>query len=263
MDKLEYALRYPFERLPQSYVLLPSGPATLMSLNVDDVDESQVEINGAVRRLGDVRGDPQQPLRRMVPVLVAGSNASPSHLTAKLKGRLARYVVPVVRCTVRDFVSVFSAHFTSYGSIAATIQHLAGAEFDTHMLLLEPRSLEILHETEHLGQHYWFAELMDVSVQSEFGTTWKNCYFYLTINGCLSNEGVCYLVKDLAARGCTWPVRTQSEILHLAQSLTRFKGDLRKLVEKITSDPGFRTMMTSRLSKFSVEFSYPHHRIER
>lgn len=89
------------------------------------------------RRLDEL-GRP--PLSDRLAVLAVGSNASPARLADKCGGEAA---IPVVRVRVEGWAAVYSAHISTYGSIAATLwadvestTSLAVAFFDSDQLRL-------------------------------------------------------------------------------------------------------------------------------
>lgn len=78
-------------------------------------------------------------------VLAVGSNAAPARLVEKcgLDG-----TIPVISVSVRDHVAVYSAHISTYGSIAGTLFREDGVTTDLHVTFLDDAQLELVDATE-------------------------------------------------------------------------------------------------------------------
>ena len=85
-------------------------------------------------------------------VIAHGSNRAPDQLLRKFG---AGAEIPVIRAWLADYDVVFSAHVTSYGSIAANLQHAPGVRACVFVTWLTAGQLTRMHETELGGENYF------------------------------------------------------------------------------------------------------------
>ena len=85
-------------------------------------------------------------LKKFVPVLAYGSNASPDQLRRKLPE--IREPIAVLEATLMDIDVIFSAHFSRYGALPATLVNSPGAKLYTHVVMLKKQQLNLIHKTE-------------------------------------------------------------------------------------------------------------------
>ena len=97
----------------------------------------------------------------LTPVLAVGSNQSPGQLARKFPG-LDWAPIPVSRVGLEDFDTVYSAHITGYGSIAATLFYAPGTIVNLFVNWLNEAHLRRMHETELGNENYEFGRLANV-----------------------------------------------------------------------------------------------------
>lgn len=243
-ERLRRARAYPFERPASSYVLHAGVALPIDSLDRLRPGATRVHRPGSDERLrlcDLVTGEELRAER--IPVLAAGSNASPEHLARKLEC-LPEHLVVVAKATLRDFACVYSAHFTSYGSIPATLDSWPGAESDLFVTWLSPPQLEVMHASEALGTNYRFACLDALDCRLEDGHRLESAWAYLSLHGRLAPGGAAIALQEVPSRGV--PVRKlpQPEVLELAHAALRDllegKPELDDFLDAVSRDPGLR-----------------------
>jgi len=85
------------------------------------------------------------PLAERSAVLAVGSNAAPARLADKCG---AAAVIPVARAKVAGWAAVYSAHISTYGSIAATLWSDPMSTSSLAVTFLDPHQLGILDASE-------------------------------------------------------------------------------------------------------------------
>ena len=183
------------------------------------------------------------------PVLALGSNAAPLQLKRKFGHEFGH--IPVSRAVLFDHVVVYSAHFSRYGSLPATLeQHPGGVTF-VAITWLDQLQLERMHETEALGVNYDYCQLADFRLEhdGEALTTTATMPIgaYISRHGPLRHDAAPVRLAETASSGCPWPALTQPAALRFAHR--RIATDLAydAFMERIVADAGFRRECTDRL----------------
>lgn len=127
-------------------------------------------------------------------VIASGSNASPDRLAIKFAdhAHLLSDPIPVTQAQLHDFDSVYSAHFSGYGSIPATLAHAPGAMAEVFVTWLTDAQLNRMHETEAVGVNYDFVKLTDIRLLNEYGGGFTQAHAYMSKRGCLNKDGEPY-----------------------------------------------------------------------
>jgi hypothetical protein len=154
VDPLRQILRavsYPYHIPCGSFMLtgagcLPLNPETyalLKYLTGSGLLPRQGDVQSFLEAMeaGDRRG------KDLLPVLAAGSNASPEQLGRKLAGT-SDFAIPLLHGHVRGWSSVYSGHVTRYGAVPSTLFPDTNATTCLHCLLIPRRSLRIFNESE-------------------------------------------------------------------------------------------------------------------
>jgi len=174
MDPLERALSYPYAAPAHSY-LFRGG-------------EAQRATIGPAERAG------------RIPVLACGSNRAPAQLARKFAGIEGAFV-PVERVFRADFDSVYAAHISGYGAIAATLQHSAGCRVELFITWLAESLMPRMHATEGRGHFYDFVRLDGLDLASEGGDSFASAFAYNFRGGCLNLDGAEAALAAVPARG--------------------------------------------------------------
>lgn len=163
-DDLQHAKAYPFDAPDRSYVFKSGGWRTLS------------------------KDDPRPGLDDRHAVLACGSNRSPEQLARKF-GQSTSDGIVVLRVRVHGFEVVYSPHFSSYGSIPATLHPAKGVVTDMFATWLTDDQLAHMHTTEAVGTNYDFGRLDGIRVVIDGGGTLNTIYAYIGRYGALSHGG--------------------------------------------------------------------------
>lgn len=210
--KLRLALGYPYEAPPTSFVF----------------------------RDGEVHPFDATALDGRMPVLAHGSNRAPAQLARKFAGfRGAASTIPVTYVWLDDHDVVYSAHVTTYGAIASTLQHVPGCRARVALTWLDDAQLARMHETEG---NYRFGVLDGVRVTPEAGDVdlARRIGMYLSDHGHLADAGAPVGLAAVLARPRPHPSRTQGQVLeHVRRRLAPGTG-FERFVLACVNDAGFR-----------------------
>jgi hypothetical protein len=182
------------------------------------------------------------------PVLALGSNAAPLQLRRKFGQGFGH--IPVSRAVLFDHVVVYSAHFTRYGSLPATLeQHPGGLTF-VAITWLDPSQLARMHETEALGINYDYCELADFRLEHDgeaLTATSVPIGAYVSRHGPLRHAMAPIRLAETASSGCPWPALTQPAALRFAHRRIAPETAFDTFMERIVADAVFRGDCSERL----------------
>lgn len=229
-DKLARALAYPF----------------------DIPDKSFVYEDGETRAFED----PGERNGR-IPVIACGSNRAPGQLAWKY-GEQANVTIPVERAWLADFDVVHVAHLTSYGSIAATLQHVDAMRVEVSITWLTEAQLALMHRTESVGSHYRYVRLNKIALDGEIGGRLDSAFSYATIMGCLSVSGDLAGLAAVRAQDRPHSSLTQAEIQAHIRARLGEEADGGAFILRTIADPGLRHARTRELASDSHPFAWPH-----
>ncbi len=194
-ETLERALGYPYPIPESSYVVENGTAAPLLGEHAEGHREGRT------------------------PVLAVGSNQSPAQIMRKYQGD-DWGPIPCEKCTVRDFDTVYSAHITAYGSVAATLHTSPGTAVSLFVNWLTEAQLHRMHATEMGHENYVFARLDQVHVDTEHGEVLDSIYFYRGNLGAFAPNGAPVPLAEVTASRRRWPARTQNEIQTVVHRMT-------------------------------------------
>jgi len=191
----------------------------------------------------------------LTPVLAVGSNQSPEQLARKFPGS-GWAPIPVARVSIRDFDTVYSAHITTYGSIAATLHHAPGTAVTLFVNYLDEQQLERMHETELPNENYEFGCLTELALKAEVGPELDQVHLYQGQRGIFAPDGKSISLTEVPATGRTGQHMTQHEIQsHLRDRLTPGKS-LDEFIHGSVSNPDTRRIRTAEMARDRLVFSY-------
>jgi len=236
-SELSRALGYPYPLTHQSFVYRSATP-------------DAVQLIGAADPFPDVAG--------RTPVLAVGSNQSPQQLARKFRGS-EWGDIPTARVHLQDFDTVYSAHVTGYGSIAATLHPSPGTRVALYVNWLSPAQLEAMHATELTSENYTFGRLDGVQLTVEAGPELASVHFYQGRRGAFVPDGDIIPLAEVPASGRRFSAKTQLEILtrvrdHLAGELA-----LEAFIQRAIEQPEERQAFISRLAVTSQMFASDHY----
>ena len=215
------AVDYPFLAPLESYVFAPDDAAAAFSIE------------------------------NRTPVLALGSNAAPRQLRRKFTGTAGH--IPVSRAVLFDHVIVYSAHFTRYGSLPATLYRHAGAIAFVAITWLDDRQLARMHETESLGVNYDYVLIEDCRLEHDPGLEMKDLPASLGIGAYVSRHGPLLhqdrpiRLAETASSGCPLPALTQPAALRFAQRRVAPDLAFEAFIERLVADEDFRRACSGKL----------------
>lgn len=228
-EDIARALGYPYSRPAGSY-LFTGGEARELS---DDA-----EFEGRL------------------PVLACGSNAAPSQLLRKY-GTSGDFRIPVTAAVLRDICCSFSAHFSSYGSVAAAITHASGAATNVHITWLDPQELKRMHETEAIGTNYSFAKLDGVDLHCARAGKLDSVHAYISRRGSLMLDGAPVALGGISGDGIPYQTLDQGAIQARLRDLLAPGMDLHDFIRQNIADAKTRDERTALLARHSQKFDHP------
>jgi len=185
------------------------------------------------------------------PVLALGSNASPLQLRRKFAGFAGH--IPVSRAVLFDHVVVYSAHFTRYGALPATLHRHEGAIAFVAITWLDEQQLARMHETESVGVNYDYVEIEAVRLEHEgaLGATAipedLGVGAYVSRWGPMVHQNKPVRLAETATSNCPLPALTQPAALRFAQRRVAPELDFDTFLRRLVDEPGFRSDCSQRL----------------
>ncbi len=191
--------------------------------------------------------DESYSLSGRTPVLACGSNQSPTQLARKFP----RGDVPVMAGWLDDYDSVYSAHFTTYGSIAATYHHAPGLRSRQMITWLDESQLETMHETEALGINYDFVTFKDIIFTSDCAQKITQAHAYQSIRGSLKINTLPIGLQAINCNNAPYPRLNQETLQNRIMLLFGYDGNLLKFIEQTIENKEERHNRTARLLALS------------
>lgn len=190
------------------------------------------------------------------PVLAVGSNQSPEQLARKFPGGNG---LPILceRCTLDHFDTVYSAHISAYGSIAAALHPSPGTRVTLFVNWLDDAQLARMHETEIAQGNYAYARLTGIDLATEFGHALDSIAFYVGNRGALLVDGAPVPLAAVPATGRRWPAATQREVQASALALTDPGHSLEEFVHASVTEPETRRRRMEVLARAAAPFEHP------
>lgn len=191
------------------------------------------------------------------PVIACGSNRSPDQLGRKFGHLDGAVTIPVQRAWLQGFDVVYAAHITSYGSIAATLQHVPGVSVEVSITWLTDEQLELMHGTEGRGASYDYARLDGLELSRDGGGALASAFAYVYRNGCLADSGRPVALGEVPATGRPHPAMRQPEVQALVHARLADGGELDTFILENLTDAGLRRAREERLWDGALAFAWP------
>ncbi len=208
-------------------------------------DNSYLLVGGSCQELP--RGTPLPDLSGRRPVLACGSNQSPDQLARKFAGWDGDAIL-VTRAWLEGFDVVYSAHFSSYGAIPATLQRSPGTTVGLSVTWLTPIQLRRMHETEAVGMNYDFGHLEDIALTLVDGDMLDGAFAYVSRRGCLTADGAPIALAAMEAVGRSWPSLNQEQVQARARDQLAPDRPLDRFIAENIDDVDVRRTRTETLS---------------
>ena len=229
MDRLNRALAYPYER--------PAG-SFLMTVNAGIQPFKMIDTHNRA------------------PVIVAGSNAAPSRLADKYRD-CRQAAIPVQDALLHDYSPVYSCHFSAYGSVHATMEYDPGSHSRIHVVWLTAEQLDLMHETESLGENYRYAMLEKITLVLAGGQKLENCSAYLSLKGALLKDGRPVRLAAFETQGSNFQSLSQTEIQNYCCSVLAPQKSLQQFMMENIDDAAMRRDRINQLRHYAGEPSCP------
>ncbi|MEQ8667008.1 MAG: hypothetical protein RIC16_14910 [Rhodospirillales bacterium] len=221
------------------------------------LDRSFIMDGGTHRYLEP--GDPLADFTGRKPVLAVGSNMSPLQLARKFPNA-EHGAIPVTRVRLRDFDSVYSTHFTSYGAIPATLYPSPGTVVTLFITWLNAEQEDRMHETEVASENYGFCRLDDIEMEIEAGpaggasTGLDYLFAYVSSRGALEIGGEPVPLAEVPAENRRWRAVGQLDMQGHAQRLLAPDMTLHDFIRENIADAERRRERTDALHRTALAF---------
>lgn len=202
-------------------------------------------------------GDADTHRRNRTPVLAVGSNQSPEQILRKFQGA-DWSPIACEKCSLRNFDTVFSAHITSYGSIAAALHPSPGTTVNLFVNWLDDAQLDAMHPTELGHENYVFARMNNIDLNIVNGPTLSEVYFYRGNTGAYAPEGEPVPLSEVSAPGRSWRAMSQREVQTHLQELLAADHSVDDFVLSSISDVEERGRRRARMERTAQTFDHPH-----
>ncbi|HYI69326.1 MAG TPA: gamma-glutamylcyclotransferase family protein [Skermanella sp.] len=184
-----------------------------------------------------------------IPVIACGSNRAPEQLARKFQDWPLPLRIPVLCAKLAGFDVVYSAHFTRYGAVPATLHPCPGATVDVAVQWLTPAELERMDATEGIGINYDRRHLTGIDLQIEGFSTVHAAETYLSRRGPLIDRDTPIALEAIPCAGRAWPALNQHGVLDLARRRLAPDTTLDSFIHAIVTDADYRLRLTELLAK--------------
>lgn len=191
------------------------------------------------------------------PVIGYGSNQSPLRLRQKYG--TDHEPIPVQRAWLSDHDVVYSAHFSSYGSLPAALRHVPGTRVAVAVNWLSDAELEIMHPTEI--DSYDFAHLDNLELQLDGGDVLERAYAYLSFRGHVADAGRPLALREVASENRQFPALGQRDALSLMRDRIAPGDDLADFVRAHISDAALRNDRGAELERAALPVVHADHEV--
>lgn len=256
---IAHAKRYPFALPDSSYLLVNGNTWRFRSFGKVGEGPLIFDHTGQTRKVSNVKGPGGIMWDRLwedrTPVVAWGSNGSAEQLTRKFQAKKDPTIIPVIHGKLKDFTVVYSAHFSPYGSIAATPQYTLGTSSIVFVTFLSSEQIDKMHGTE---KNYTFRKFDKVSLYLDNGMILDTAYAYVSRHGCLSFRGKNIALSSIPCSETPFPRMAEEEVLALARDLIAPDKELDEFIYENIIYEETRRLHTERLHDFSSPFEYDH-----
>lgn len=187
-----------------------------------------------------------------IPVIACGSNRAPEQLARKFRDWPLPLRIPVLCATLAGFDVVYSAHFTRYGAVPATLHPCPGATVDVAVQWLTPAELERMDATEGIGINYDRHHLTGIDLEIEGFRTVHAAETYLSHRGPLIDRDTPVALTAIPCANRAWPALDQRGVLDLTRRRLAPDATLVGFIHAIVTDAEYRAATTARLSERQV-----------
>jgi hypothetical protein len=189
-------------------------------------------------------------LNKVSVIAAAGSNASPAQLIRKYSGTSVQTIY-CLRTKAANIASVYSAHLTAYGAVAACLVPLPGAEGSLFLNFLDENALQMMHETER--HNYEFAKLEFGLFREHFCNRTVDIYYYKSLHGpLLSKSNTPVLLNAFDFQASQTPRLSERQVLTAVSSELACGTSLENFVEHVVHNAENRVLLTKKLKQIRI-----------
>ena len=199
---------------------------------------------------------PETNFDERIPVLACGSNGAPVQLLRKY-GPSPEYRIPVTAAKLHDICCCYSAHFSSYGSVAAALSHAPGAITDVHITWLNPRELTQMHETEAIGENYRFVKMKNVDLICTYKGKVETIYAYASLPGSLLLDHAPVILDGIPCEGAPFIILDQMNIQSRLRDMLAPELDIHDFIRQNIENKNLRSERAALLARQSQTFDHP------
>lgn len=189
------------------------------------------------------------------PVVGYGSNQSPLRLRQKYGTDHAP--IPVQRAWLADHDVVFSAHFSSYGSLPAALRHVPGTRVAVAVNWLSDVELAVMHPTEI--DNYHFAHMRGLELELDDGRVLNTAFAYLSFRGHVGDGARPFALREIAAENRQFPELDQRGALSLMRDRMAPGEDLAAFVRAHIDNADLRAARIRDLERSAVAVAHASH----
>jgi hypothetical protein len=192
-------------------------------------------------------------------VLAVGSNQAPDQLTRKF-GHDPAQEIPVQRCHLKNFDTVYSAHIAAYGAVPAMLQTAPGTTVTLFVNWLNDDQLTKMHATELGAGNYHYGRLDDVDMTLEDGGALQSVHAYISRRGhvMVDGDGDGAALAVVPARGRKRPARTTAQMLELTHARLAPGQALDAYILRLIDDAPYRRHCIAALAADAGPFAAPY-----
>lgn len=216
-------------------------------------DASYIVDNGAVLPL--LAAEMPRHRTGRIPVLAIGSNQSPDQIRRKFSGP-DWLPIPCEKCRLEEFDTVFSAHITAYGSIAAALHPSPGTTVSLFINWLDESHMSHMHATELGNENYVYARLDGVRVLTEFSHEMTSVYFYRSNTGAYAPKNQPIPLAEVPADNRRWKAMRQIDVQSFVHARSEPECTLEDFVLSSISKTETRRSRTAELRTQAIPFEH-------
>lgn len=248
-DVVKRAKDYPFDVPGYDYVFAHGEAWRIQTLDLNRFPETVLVRGVELRKLAEI-APRLRCLSQLNPLLAYGSNAAISRLKEKFCSGQAAPIV-MLRGELHDFDVTFSAHFTAYGSIPATLARSIGTVVKVFVMYASDEDLEILHASESVGVNYAYMRLDGIRLGAANLLSLRSVHAYISKYGSLD-----IALKAVPARDRILPSMTALEVLTWARDRLEPGQELERFIAEVVLDEEVRRRRTNSLRRWGKPFRY-------
>jgi len=256
---VQTALAYPFARPAGSFLFVDGDVVPLRKISRGLAD-SEISQDNIWRRtdnyLTDRELDNIAPMSARTGVLAYGANGAPERLAHKFAEFSPGSVIPVLYAALHDFDVVHASHFSSYGSVPATLERSPGTTAHVAVTYLDTGQLARMHETEFSLTNYAYGRLSNLNLLVDDLGTLNEVRTYLTVYGHMADEGEAVALAGIEADGRRFRAMAQHAVLRHARDTLALDVALDDFIIENVRDKACRAARSSAFRSHARAFSH-------